>query len=270
MSPVEDSGSKPKATALGTAVTLRGMSTTAELITQLEHPDAGQRRQAALALGSSGDETAAPALVARLGSEANSCVREDLTWATVQMIDATLPAVLAMLISENPDDRRTGAHVLSKVGDPAHFERLAPLVDDQHADVAIKAYRAVANTAAPQAPARLATRLGDGDALQRDALSAAFCRLGEPAVPVLVEALDASEARVREHAAEALGYLGGAAAAAAAALTTSALTDEAAEVRLMAASALRQLGEAAIEGLGQLSGSSDATVAAVAGRSLTC
>ena len=75
---------------------------------------------------------------------------------------------------------------------------------------------------------------------------------------------------MREHAAETLNYLDGAAAAAAAALTTNALTDEAAEVRLMAASALRQLGEAAIEGLGQLSGSSDATVAAVAGRSLTC
>ena len=75
------------------------MSTTAELIAQLEHSDAGRRRQAALALGSSGDETAAPALVARLGSEANSCVREDLTWATVQMIHATLPAVLAMLVA---------------------------------------------------------------------------------------------------------------------------------------------------------------------------
>ncbi|MFT3876371.1 MAG: HEAT repeat domain-containing protein [Propioniciclava sp.] len=239
--------------------------TTSHLVSLLTHPDGTERRQAALRLGASGDPEAAAAIVARLDAEADSCVREDLTWATVQLIDAALPDVVAMLGSDEPDARRTGAHVLSKVGNPDHFEMLAPLVADAHADVAIKAYRAVANTGRPEAVAALATRLGDGDALQRDALTAAFVRCGEASVPVLIDALSDPDAGVRAHAAETLGDLGETAASAADALAARA-GDPDVTVRVAATSALGQLGEASAAHLSRLSASADATIAAIASR----
>lgn len=242
-------------------------NTTNQLIELLTHPDGTQRRQAALALGTSGDPAAVPALVERLGAEEQSCVREDLTWATVQHIDTALPHVLAMLTSDRPDARRTGAHVLSKVGDPGHLEHLVPLVSDQHSDVAIKAYRAVANTGRTEALAALATRLGDGDALQRDALTAAFHRFGAAAVTVLVAALASDDGGVREHGADVLGHLGPDADAAADALTALAADADPA-VRLAAVSALGQLGEPAGRGLASLATSQDAVVASVASRFL--
>ncbi|MFP5417457.1 MAG: HEAT repeat domain-containing protein [Actinomycetes bacterium] len=241
--------------------------TTNQLIELLTHPDGTQRRQAALALGTSADPAAAEALVERLSVESQSCVREDLTWATVQHIDTALPQVLAMLTSEEPGKRRTGAHVLSKVGDPEHLEHLVPLVADEHSDVAIKAYRAVANTGRPEALDALAARLGDGDSLQRDALTAAFDRFGETAVPLLVTALASEDADVREHAADVLGHVGQDADASAPVLAALA-ADSVPSVRLAAVSALGQLGPVAHLALEGLATGPDARVAAVARRFL--
>ncbi len=237
---------------------------TTTLIAQLTHPDGTQRRHAALALGAGSDPAAAAALVERLVAETDPGVREDLTWATVQHLDAVLDDVLALLRSPDARARRQAAHVLSKVGDPAHFEHLAPLVADEHADVAVKAYRAVANTGHPEALAALSGRLGAGDALQRDALTGAFHRFGEKAVPALVAALSDPDADVREHAADALGHLGPDAEASADALAALA-GDPAARVRLAAAAALGQLGPVADAALERLATTDpDPKVAAVA------
>ena len=145
-----------------------------------------ERRQAAMNLGMLKDPAVVPGLLQRLRAETPGCgVHETLTWATVQHIDTALPEVLAMLTDADPHLRRTGAHILSKVGDPAHLEHVTPLVADQDADVALKAYRAVAHSGSEQvdvATTALAGRLGDGDALQRDALTAAFHRFGASAV----------------------------------------------------------------------------------------
>ena len=72
--------------------------TTNQLIELLTHPDGTQRRQAALALGTSADPAAAEALVERLSVESQSFVREDLTWATVQHIDTALPGRTSVTI----------------------------------------------------------------------------------------------------------------------------------------------------------------------------
>lgn len=153
-------------------------NTTTDLITQLSHPDGSLRREAALRLGATHDPAAGDALIERLRVEENSRVREDLTWAAVQHSEALMPRLLTMLSDPDPRARRIGAHVLSKVGDPARLPELLPLVDDADASVAIKAYRAVANTGRPEALGPLAGRLGDGDALQKDALTGAFHRFG--------------------------------------------------------------------------------------------
>lgn len=228
-----------------------------------------ERRQAAMNLGMLKDPAVVPGLLQRLRAETPGCgVHETLTWATVQHIDTALPEVLAMLTDADPHLRRTGAHILSKVGDPAHLDALTPLVADEDVDVALKAYRAVAHSGAEQADKALdalAGRLGDGDALQRDALTAAFHRFGEAAVPALTAALTDTDAEVREHAADALGHLGEDAAPAVPALAELA-ADPVEAVRLSAVSALGQLGEAAGEALTGLTGSADPVVAAVAKR----
>ena len=121
---------------------------TDQLITLLSHPDGTTRREAALALGVRRDGTphAANALIERLTVEADSCVREDLTWATVQHIDQALPQVLGMLDADAADTRRTGAHVLSKVGGADLTPHLADVIADIDPQVAVKAYRAAAST----------------------------------------------------------------------------------------------------------------------------
>ena len=212
--------------------------TTEELLAILDQPtDVGtngnriesERRYAAMTLGTVKDPAVVPPLLERLKAETPGCgVHETLTWATVQHIDTALPDVLAMLTDADPQLRRTGAHILSKVGDPEHLDQLTPLVADADFDVALKAYRAVA-------------------------------------VPALVKALADTDAEVREHAADALGHLGEEAAPAVDALADLAADPEA-SVRLSAVAALGQLGETAQPALQRLTGSSDPTVAAVARR----
>lgn len=236
------------------------------IISSLADHDGTVRRHAALTLGATKDPSAAPALVERMRVEPDPRVREDLTWALVQHAAEVEPDLLDMLISDEPAQRRTAAHVFSKIGDPRHFEHLRPLVDDEHPDVAIKAYRAVANTGRPEAAEALTQRLGHGAALQRDALTTALHRLGEAAVPALTAALGDPDAEVRAHAAEALGHLGGPDADPAAAALEAAALDTDADVRLAAVSALGQLTGAADGALERLAGGEDALIAQVARR----
>lgn len=235
-----------------------------EMVEQLRGGEtATHRRHAALALGSTKEQGLVPVLVERLRAEEDGRVREDITWAIVQHADEAETLLREMLVSDDPSDRFSGAHVISKVGDPAYFEAVSALVADEHVDVALKAYRATANTGGDRAPAVLAQRLGDGDELQRDALSDAFRRLGEASVRVLVDALASDDDAVREHALEALGYLGHDADAAVDAIEVRTADDEPA-VRLTAVSALGQLGEVADDALRRVADAEDAGIAAIA------
>ncbi|MBB1484005.1 HEAT repeat domain-containing protein [Tessaracoccus sp. MC1865] len=238
------------------------------LINQLDSPVGTDRRMAALALGSIKDPAVVPALLAHLKTETDGRVREDLTWAVVQHADEANDEILAMLQSDSEHVRFTGAHVVSKVGNPEHFEHVRGLVADPHKDVALKAYRAAANTGGHLAAGDLAARLGDGDDWQRDALSDAFRKLGQGGVAALVARLTDESTAVREHAAEALGYVGGPEADGAAEALEQATADEDADVRLAAVSALGQLGYASDEALARVAEGDDRSLAAVAGRFL--
>lgn len=223
------------------------------------------RRHAALELGTTRGDGVVDVLVERLRDEPDGHVREDITWALVQHADEAESQILALLTSDRPHDRFSAAHVLSKIADPAHFEAVAPLVGDEHADVALKAYRAAANTGGVRAAEVLATRLGDGDGWQRDALSDAFRTLGDGGVPALVAALGSEDADVRDHAVEALGYLGEHAEGAVDAVAR--LTEDPHEpVRLTAVSTLGQLGEAARPALERVAAGEDPVLAALASR----
>lgn len=214
-------------------------------IDQLDNVDGNLRRRAALALGAMSGQNVAQALLDRLGVEQDSCVREDLTWAVAQHIDRVELGVLAMLGSSDPQLRATAAHVLSKTGKPQYFDAAVTLLNDPEPHVAIKAYRATANTKHPNAPAALAACLGKGDQLERDALTAALALAGVASVGVLLSALESSRTEVREHAADVLGQIGDPDAdRAAGALARHAIADDYC-VALAAVSALAQLGKAA-------------------------
>ena len=238
---------------------------TAALIGALNDPDRSVRQRAAVALGSVRSQESADALVSRLGTETDCFVKESLTWAAVQTGPLAVPGVLAQLTSAEPAVRSQAAHVLSKIGDPAHAEHLVPVIADDDPLVAVKAFRAAANTGEPVVIPALAARLGDGDLEQRDALTSAFATLGAPAVDVLIAALADDDASVRAHAADTLGHLGSPLADPALVGLVGLLADADAEVRLAAVSALGQLGVVvAGEALAAAAASPDARVAGVA------
>lgn len=237
------------------------------MIEALNSVDRNERTQALMALGSVRTPRAADALVAHLGVETDCQVREMATWATVNVGELAVPGVLGLLKSETPAVRMQAAHVLSKIGDPAHAEHLVPVVGDADPQVAVKAFRAAAKTGEASVVPALAARLGDGDPEQRDALTRAFGTLGETGVSALVAALDDPEADVRAHAADTLGHLGSPLADSAAGRLAGLLTDPDAAVRLAAVSALGELDrEASGDALRSAAASGDAVVAGVARR----
>ena len=236
------------------------------LILSLDAADGTDRRQAALALGAVRDDAVVGALLDRLRVEPDSRVREDLTWAVVQHAEPAHPRLVAMLADDDPAQRRTAAHVLSKVASADDFDAVAPLVADADPDVAIKAYRAAANTGGERAVGVLVARLGDGDLLQRDSLTTALATVGEPAVPALVAALSSDDAVVREHAAETLGHLGGPEADAAAPALEALTSDAVPAVRQAAVAALGQLAFAADEPLRRIADGDDPLLAQLASR----
>ena len=220
-------------------------NSTQERISQFDaaitHPDRDVRLRAAMDAGSLHDARVTDILVSRIPVEDDFHVRENITWALVQHGERAMPAVLTLLTSENPIERRQAAHILSKVGDPAHVEEILPVVADEDPDVAIKAYRAAASTGSPDVVKPLVARLGDGEGEQRDALSNALQQLGSLAVEALVPVLQHENADVRTHAAEALAQIGEDAQPAAFALS-GITTDEDPEVALTAVMALGAVG----------------------------
>ena len=214
---------------------------TTQFDTLITHPDRDVRLRAAMDAGTHHDPQVTATLVSRVGAEEDFHVREYITWALVQHGESAVPAVLALLSSDNPLERRQAAHVLSKVGDPSHVPHLLAVVADDDADVAIKAYRAAASTGSADVIDPLVARLGDGDVEQRDALSNALQHLGERSVAALVTALTDADASVRLHAAESLSQIGEDARSATPALSEL-TTDADPEVALAAVMALGAVG----------------------------
>ncbi len=212
-----------------------------DFTTLITHPDRDVRLRAALDAGSLLDPQVTATLVSRVGVEEDFSVRENITWALVQHGDLAVPAVLELLTSDDPLQRRQGAHILSKVGDPAHVTAILPVVADDDPDVAIKAYRAAASTGSAEVVEPLLSRLGDGEGEQQDALSNALQQLGPLAVDALINALGDDDPSVRMHAAEALAQIGEDAEPAVPALA-NATADEESQVALAAVMALGAVG----------------------------
>lgn len=246
------------------------MTNTQQYLNDLNHPVGNVRLRAALSLGAHRGPDVVTALVDRLAVDDDFHVLEDLTWALAQQGEPAVPALLEMLRSEDPKRRRQAAHALSKMQRPDVAEHLDDAITDSNRDVAIKAYRAAAATESARVVDPLVSRLGDGDAEQRDALSSALRRLGELGVPQLVAALSDDDADVRLHAVETLGHVGGPAADPAVEPLLPLTGDADQELRVAAVMAIGQLSDdVAKEALEAVASSGPEDVASIARTLLT-
>ena len=172
----------------------------------LGDPDASVRLAAAMQAGMAPGSERVAALVARCSVEPDFYVRDMLTWALIQHDHQQVIAeVLPELHSPVGQARAQALHTLSKVRDPSVWPSITPdLLDDPDDDVARTAWRAAAGLAPVEQRPWLAERLGSqwarGGRDVRLSLSQALCSLGEPALPVIEQAMTSDDDEIRLHA----------------------------------------------------------------------
>ena len=207
--------------------------------------DAEVRLRAAVDLGTWRAAEAAPALVARMGTEPSHAIRETLTWALLRVAEASRPLLLGALGDANWMIRMQACHVLSKLGDAGDADLLLPVIADPVEAVASRAWWAAGQTGSVRVVEALADQLGRGDSELRNSLSIAFEALGDLGVPALARRLRRADAvAVREHAADTLGLIGSPAADPAVLTLREALDDPDPQVGFAALNALGQLDSA--------------------------
>lgn len=237
---------------------------------QLRDTDASARRAAAAALGEARETRALPALLQALHSEPDLYVRETITWALVRLGEPALQPLADALRHERAQVRQDAAHALGKLGDSRALNALISILGDSEVRVVIKSVQALGQIGDSAAASALIPLLGHIHAELRATLSTALGQLRQTALPLLIQAMRDERPAVREHAAEALGLIGGAAAnveadAAAETALIAASNDSHAEVRLVAAMALSEMASpAARVALRALSADPDARVRAIA------
>ena len=175
-------------------------------------PVAGQR--AAEAIGRIGDVSAVPGLIQMVGSGADDVRGRAALALGMLKAEQAVPALASLLRSAGPGNKRAAAEALAAIGTPGAIGALMePLYTEALSD-------------GDMTPARHAAMIGLESA-------------GKAAVAPLAAGLEASDADVRAHAAEVLGWIGSAEATQALA---KALSDPVPAVRSQAAWALGEVG----------------------------
>ncbi|MFS2076658.1 HEAT repeat domain-containing protein [Curtobacterium sp. CT11-133] len=178
------------------------------LTTALADPRSSVRLRAVMAAGTHPDPADLDVLVEQCAVEPDFFVRDMLTWALIRLpADAVVRRVLPELDRPLPQARSQALHTLSKIGDPAVWPSVRPLLRDSDVGVLRAAWRtaaALVPDAERDALARtLAEHLGRGDQETRLSLSRALVALGEDAVrPILGDASARGADDVRAHVAE--------------------------------------------------------------------
>jgi HEAT repeat protein len=187
------------------------------LIEALNHPNAGARHGAAVALGLIGAPAApaVPRLVEMLRAP-EVAVQHGTKVALERIGPPAVPALLGELLEGPPAARATAAEVLGVIGGESATAMVGPL----------------------------GVALNDPDEEVRQSAAGALANLGPAAAPILAKALAGPQIDRRRLAARSLAALGPAATSVASDLIT-ALTDRDPFVRSAAADALGQIGHAA-------------------------
>ena len=172
----------------------------------LASPDQSERLRTALNAGTYPDPAYIDPLVKRSAIEPDFYVREMIVWALIRndgplVVDRLLPE----LISEVSQARSQALHTFTKLNDRALYKHISKdLLFDASDFVAMTAWRA-ASRLVPQGEELalgnvLIHQLGRGAFDVQHALSRAFCAIGESILPLLENAAENTNKRVRDHA----------------------------------------------------------------------
>jgi HEAT repeat protein len=241
------------------------------LINALQHPLADVRIAAALVQGKLHELRAIPGLIEALrvtDKSVYSAAQENL----IEIGDSSINELLEVLKDEDAEVRCRATEVLGNIGHPSALSGLMEALKDEDEQVRGKAAWALGKIRSPIAISALLETFNDvedvwketiwalgeiGDAttapyliellhneklkwsLQGD-IAKALGKLGEDAIPDLIEAMSDGDASVREGAAKALGIIG---ATTAVPFLIDALRDENWLVRGKAAEALGKIGD---------------------------
>jgi len=121
--------------------------------------------------------------------------------------EAALPALRDLLADADSDRRWWAARGLAAVGTHAAQELLATALDDPDADVRACAAQGLGELRAADAVPGLARCLADSSPLVSRIAADSLARIGPPAVPDLMVALQAEEVLTRAGAARALSVI---------------------------------------------------------------
>ncbi len=163
--------------------------------------DVGVYRQKAMG----GDESAVRALIGALRSS-DRRVRDAAYKALIEVGPPAVPALIGTLNDDDPAIREYAAATLGGIGDMRAVKPLTAMLDGSRRRRYIAAW-ALGELKAAGATGLLVKSLGDkNDAVQRES-ARALMKIGPPAVPALITALDDPNPDVREYAARALGVI---------------------------------------------------------------
>lgn len=182
-----------------------GMTT---LTADLADPRSSVRLRAVMAAGTHPDPEDLDVLVEQCAVEPDFFVRDMLTWALLRHpADEVVPRVLPELQRAVPQARSQALHTLSKIGDPAAWPAVRPLLEDTDDEVLRAAWRTAAAIVPDDERAdlarALAVQLGIGGRERRLSLSRSLVALGAEVVsPVLDAARERGVDAVREHVAD--------------------------------------------------------------------
>jgi HEAT repeat protein len=121
--------------------------------------------------------------------------------------DAVLPPLRDLLADADPDRRWWAARALAAVGTLAAQEQLVTVLADPDPDVRACAAQGLGDLRAGEAVAGLVRCLADAAPLVSRVAADSLARIGSPAVPALIAALQAEETLVRAGAARALSIV---------------------------------------------------------------
>ncbi|HET7498458.1 MAG TPA: HEAT repeat domain-containing protein [Candidatus Eisenbacteria bacterium] len=204
-------GSSPslRASAARALGRIQNRGSVTALSAALRDPVAPVRREAAFALGLVGDSTAAPALAARLGVEADAEARVSMLTA-LGYVGARRggPALATALRSARAVERHAAALAAGRARDSSLVEPLALAAKGEDADTRWRAAYALGRIGDRRAGPALEPLLADPNPLVRSmAARAAGDVADSAAAPRLVALLADPAWRVRVNAAHALGAL---------------------------------------------------------------
>jgi len=132
---------------------------------------------------------------------------EEAALALAHLGDAALPPLRDLLADPDPDRRWWAARALAAVGIPAVRELLTTALADPDPDVRACAAQGLGELRAEEAVAGLVRCLADPSPFISRIVADSLARIGPPAVPALIVALQEGEVLTRSGAARALSII---------------------------------------------------------------